>query len=241
MYKNIKKFVSFIGGVRTGHTLVGSLLDAHPNIDISIRQNPMLKLENNISRNSLFDIIIKYCKKSKRKIGGYSYLINNSKRGNIYVIGDSAATYKNMKKISNNKIFNKFCNYIRVPIYWIWVIRDPFETVQSACKISGKPIDNVIERYEEAYLLSHKFCKKHKGKVIIVYLEELIKDPKKEVSKILDFIVVPYDKKYLDNCARFVFSNPHKVFNSKIWNKKQLNKVNNIIKNISELSCYGVK
>jgi len=245
MHKNIKKFIGFIGTVRTGHTLISSLLDVHENIAMSIRVNPILKFEQGLSRKYIFNTILNYCKKNKtREIGGYSYLINGETQRNIKkvcVIGDSAATTKNIKKISNDKMFTKFTNFIGIPIYWLWVIRDPFESAHSGYKLSGRSIDSVLELYKEVYTQSHKFYKKHNDKVFIIYLEDFINKPSKHLSNMLDFLEISYSDQYIETCCSYIFPESNKVFERSVWNEKQIRKMNRLIKIIPELRRYHTR
>jgi len=216
------------------------LLSSHDDIAISIRVNPLFRFQRRISRNGLFDLITDNCNYGEKKIGGYTYKIKNKKKNieKIQVIGDSISTHKNLRSLSNEKWFDGFCKLLEVPVYWIWVIRNPFETIHSSFKINAKSLDKNIELYGETYSLSHKFYEKNKDKAIIIYLEDFIKNPQKNLSKTLDLLEVSYDKKYLNGCAKLVFSKPHKVYDYKLWNESQINEVKNIIQTTPELKRY---
>jgi len=242
IHKQINKFISFIGVVRTGHTLIASLLDSHINISISIEQNPLLRMSKDYSRKYLFDRILGYCKKDRmRERGGYSYHLVGGKQyyiREVQIIGDSMTSIKNMRAISNKYTLRKFLKFIGVPIYWIWVIRDPFESAHSGHLISGRSIDEIIDIYNESYLLSHKFYELRKDKVCLVYLERFIEKPKMQLSRILDFINIEYSNEYLDFCSRQVFSKPNLICDTSQWSVQQINRMNKLIKNIPELNCY---
>jgi len=240
--KKINKFISFIGVVRTGHTLIASLLDSHINISISIEQNPLLRMSKGYSRKYLFDRILGYCKKNRtRERGGYSYYLVGGKHHyirEVQIIGDSMTTIKNIRAISNKYTLRKFLKFIGIPIYWIWVIRDPFESAHSGHLISGRSIDEIIEIYNEAYLLSHKFYELKKDKVCLVYLERFIKNPKMQLSRILNFINIEYSDEYLDLCSNQVFSKPNLICDTRQWSVQQINRMNRLIKEIPELNYY---
>jgi hypothetical protein len=241
IYKNLKKFVCFIGSVRTGHSLVAALLDTHPNIAISIRVNPLFRMTKGYSQTQLFDRIVNSSSMGTKRIGGYEYSFKKDGRRNkdkLLVLGDSACTHKNMRNYFNPKLFDRFNKYIGVPIYWLWVLRDPFETIHSATKMSKQPLDHMLQLYWDSYNLTHQFYEKNKKRSIIIYLEDLIDNPQKQLERMLDLLEVPYDNRYLNKCSKFVFSKPNIVENKKGWTKWHVERVKTMIDMVPELKRY---
>lgn len=241
-HKAIEKFVSFIGPVRTGHSLVASILDAHPNMAVSLNTNPFLRFIDGYSRKEMFNIIFQYCEDSRRrKKGGYKYFIKGTTQSETKVLGDSMSTQKNAITFTNDKLFKKFCDYIGTPIYWFWVVRNPFENIQSGSSISGNDINHMLKLYTERIHMTHEFYKKNKNRVFIIHLEKLILDPDHWISQMLNFLEMPINDEYLDICSDFIFSKPHKVFCRDDWTDEQIDKINNLIKIIPELNCYSME
>lgn len=237
---DVKKFVHFIGVVRTGHTLISSLLDAHPNFAISVKASPFTKFIENKSRKKIFQIIIKNALFNEfRKLGGYSYKIDEKPRSeNISIIGDSGIPLKTMIKLGDKQILSIFSKFIKVPIYWVWVIRNPFESISSACKMNRRPISYMIEKYYEVYQITHKFYKENRSQCHLIYIEDLIKDPHINLSKLFDFFEVTYDEEFLNLCSEKIFDKPHKVFDEEMWSNKDISLINRLTIQIPELRRY---
>ncbi len=227
---NIEKFISFIGPTRTGHSLVASLLGIHPEIDISFKVNPLSKYKEGMKKEELFDSIIN---SKRRKIGGYEYPSEEKNPKNIKILGDSSTTQKNAIALSNDDTFKGFCNYIGVPIYWIWVIRDPFDNIQSGSLISGNNIDKVTNLYIERMKMTKEFYKKHEDKVFVIHLEDLILDSDNQITEMVEFIGMPINNKYLETCSKFILPKPNKVFVKDDWTQEQIDKVNGLIETLS--------
>ncbi len=247
-YKEVEKFVLFIGPARTGHSLVSSILDAHPNIAISLKVNPCLRFIDRYTREETFDIIFTYCEYESntkgKEIGGYSYNIGNSFQGNIEnvkIIGDSASTQKNAIAFTNDNLFKKFCDYIGVPIYWFWVVREPFQNIQSGSKISGNNIEHVLEMYTKRMHMTHEFYTKRKDSVFVIHLEELVLNPWHWIVQMISFLDMECTDEYVIACKNFIFDKPHKVFCRDDWTDEQIEKVNKLIETIPELNCYRGK
>lgn len=243
--KSLKKYIMFIGTVRTGHNLIAALLNCQPKISISIEINPLLRFSRKISRNECFYKILNYCKKStKFRKGGYNYKIKNTYQNNINnieVIGDSMTNSKNTRLLyKNENLYKNFYNYVELPISKIWVIRNPFDVIQSHYLVNKEnySIDRNIKLHLELMNKTIEMYKRDKDNTLIVYLEKFISNVEEGLDQIFKFIDVSYDLECVKTCSKFVFSKPHKTFNQYDWTNDQVNIIKNFIKSNPELEYY---
>lgn len=149
--KKVKHFVFFIGFARSGHSIIASMLDAHPNVVIAHEyslfsrwlENPILHsnktwlfntLYENSWHNSVEGLRVKNAKKK-----GYSLIIPGMWQGkynrNIQVIGDKAGGMTAQVYSRNHSAFNatyqQFKKTIDMPISVIYVLRNPFDNIAS--------------------------------------------------------------------------------------------------------------
>ena len=241
----IEKFVSFLGPVRTGHTLVASLLSAHENISISIELNPIRKMsKKNVETEKIFELILTNCKnRSSVNRGGYDYTLKNDLQNrieNTQIIGDSIAGFKHMTCLSKDNRAYKFYRKLNVPIRWIWVIRDPFNNVHSMNTMSKLGIGKCTSIFMETINMTRNLCELDfiKNNLFIIYLEDLIEDPKYWFGLLLDFLGANRSEYFLDICEEQVFPKSHMVFDQKIWKKRYTNKLISFIENTPELQRY---
>ena len=120
--KNIKVFLFFIGYPRSGHSIVGSILDAHPHIVVSHELQFMLEWDNSIFENAsttptkLYKKILQNSLKSilpgsmrMQDSKGYSLSIEHSCQGSfdkyIDVIGDKSGGGVALAYMSNREAF----------------------------------------------------------------------------------------------------------------------------------------
>ena len=110
IYDNVETFVMFIGHGRSGHSLVGSLLDAHPDVIIAHESNILghmgtfrkpkiernfqkhllfYRLHHNSEQNAMFGI---HAEKSLLGDGEYTYT--------YHVPGQWQGTYRNTIKVT---------------------------------------------------------------------------------------------------------------------------------------------
>jgi len=141
-FESVEKFCLFIGPPRSGTSLVGSTLDAHPNIIISNELRLFLLFESlKPSQEMLFDIIKKISKnqydQGRRGAGGYSYLIKNQYQGNsslAKVVGNKSCD-KTLDYIYNHPDkFDEFKSLVGVPIFFIHMTRNPYDVISAMLK-----------------------------------------------------------------------------------------------------------
>lgn len=239
----IKKFVSFLGPVRSGHTLISSLLSVHPKIAISLELQPIKRLYRNfLTRKEVIDRILNNCKNRKRmEMGGYEYSFSKvqNKVEGVEIIGDSIAGLKQATSVNKNTI-NKFCKVMKIPTAWIIVYRNPFDIITSAHFMNKKSIARNVDYYIEITELTIRATKLEqiKNNLFKFHMESFIKEPKKWLKKICDFLEVEATPEYLEFCSSKVFKKPKRTFDKTLWNKSEINKINKFIQSVPELERY---
>ena len=136
----VKKFVFFMGWPRSGHSIVASLLNAHPNMVVSNEYTVLEKLDSKTTKQSLFDGIYRMSIPSTNLVlstdkKGYTLLVENSWQGKFHqlqVIGDKrgggTAIMEHNEYESKYKALAKM---VGIPIRIICVVRNPFDIIST--------------------------------------------------------------------------------------------------------------
>ena len=147
----VKLFVLFIGYPRSGHSIVGSLLDAHPNVVVAHElnvlrwlsrldlQNSEVKADlfNKLYANSFNNVFSDGTRSNNKK--GYNLTIENSWQGRyrerIDVIGDKRGGGTSRMYRDNAKDFklayNRLHQFASIPIRFIHCVRNPFDVIST--------------------------------------------------------------------------------------------------------------
>ena len=166
----INKLVFFVGNPRTGHSIIGSILDAHPHVVMShelkfFEQRILFQEDEDKPKwwtAKLFNMIFQHTIKDTQLGGlrnvdsvnkGYTLAINSLWQGKfdeyIQVIGDKSAGSISMEYIRDRVAFRahyqKLVNNVGIPIKALYVIRNPFDII-STCLLY------TIGRREKKYL-----------------------------------------------------------------------------------------
>ena len=144
---NIEKFVFFIGYARSGHSIIGSMMDAHPNMMIANEYGVFHKLTINQTswdKASIFDELYRrsYCdatcgwRSSAVDFKGYTLSLNAQGRyTTLKVIGDKSGgrTSKHYAHFPSDftEMYKKLLQTLNVPIRVVHVVRNPFDMISS--------------------------------------------------------------------------------------------------------------
>ena len=143
----VEKFVFFVGYARSGHSFVGSLMDAHPNMIIShefglftrLIEKPrkfMYKgiLFNALYRDSYEDAVSGWRSEDYGK-KGYDFALGSSswqgRFKKLRVIGDKSGGRTTSEDLKRPKAvraaYDRLSKTVEVPIHVIHVVRNPFD------------------------------------------------------------------------------------------------------------------
>ena len=148
--EEVEKFVYFIGYGRSDHSIIASMLDAHPNIIIAHEYSVFEKQRTigaaTFSKDFLFNELYwnsyenAFCRDGWRNAGmdmnGYTLDMPGLWQGRfkqLQVIGDNAAGYTAMEYHNSPtdfiKLHSQFLHTIGIPIRVIHVVRNPYDII----------------------------------------------------------------------------------------------------------------
>jgi hypothetical protein len=245
-FKSIEKYVMFIGYPRSGHSIFGSMLDAHPNIIIAHEQNILLYLKAGFSKNQIFSLILKNSKdftKAGRKWEEYKYEIPNQWQGNfeqLKVIGDKKGGVSSIMILKDPTLIERLQKRIRKKLVFVHVIRNPFDNITTMSKKHKVELNSSIKSYfrraDAVKMIKTDFTE---IPMLDVKHEDLISKPAEELRRICDFLGLEYSKEYIDACSSIVMKKPSKTRFNIEWSKESKNQVIQQLADYKFLSEYS--
>jgi len=251
IFESLKYYCMFIGYPRSGHTLYGCLLDAHPNIVIAQEAHALQYFSQTeiLNRRQFFNLLIRNSKDhaAMGKVWqGYAYVIPNWFQGkyelkSLQVIGDKqgGASVTFLQR-SGFGILKRLEELVKVPIRYVHVIRNPFDNIST---ISIRQFNGDSERsisyYNGLVRTVSEFRKKFTKDIFEVKHEDFISQPIKHLADLCDFLEVEYTPEYLEACSKIVFKNPKITRNLISWSRKNINRINRLCKKVDFLRGYS--
>jgi len=237
-FGELRTFCCFIGHGRSGSTLVGALLNAHPNVVMSNELNALRRLHTGLNARQTFRIIYLV---SQRQVvrgsvggGGYSYRVPGQWQGKhkaLKVIGDRKAGATSYEIVQHPTLLETMDRKIRIAKKFIHVIRNPFDTITTTFRKTlrrrgedtdghlAREINNYFARCSAVHAIERKF-----GAAAIhhMYLEQLIADPAGQLRNLCNFLDVEAPQDYLRDCAAIVTKEPHRTRESLNWSDRHV-------------------
>ena len=253
-YSKIKKYVMFVGYPRSGHSLIGAILDAHPNIILSHELDVLNLIHNTKSQKNIFSMIIARSEWFVRKgcvWRGYVYKVPNQWQGKyneLQVIGDKKGGASSKRLGSNSDLLVEIKDIVNKEMVLIHVIRNPYDNITTRARGGSHVLREVnddlllktIEEHFSDIETIIKIKKENKFPMLDIYNESFIADPKNEIIRICNFLGVNnVDEQYLKDCASIVFSSPKKTRNQINWKPEFIELVQTQINKYEFLSGYS--
>lgn len=238
-------YCTIVGCSRTGSTLLGSLLDAHPNIAMANESAAPNLFQKAAPRDDIFNVILKNCAnhaRSGKKWTDYQYSVPGQWQGThkeLKVIGDKLyliATF--ILHLDPNLLIN--INTITgLHTRFIQCIRNPFDVISTMALRSTLSLRNraglFFNTCEGIRALQERVPAED---FLTVRHESLLENPQKTLTGICDFLhQEPYED-YLQSCAALLYKEPHKTRTQIDWNEELVQLVNERMQQYDFLAGY---
>lgn len=246
-YNEIEYYCMFIGYPRSGHTLVGSLLDAHPDVVISHELDALRFLRAGFSREQIFSLILhkdKVFTGKGREWTGYDYALEGLWQGryrNLKVIGDKKGGGSSRHLQAKPDIIEKLRETVQLPVKLIHIVRHPLDNIAThKRKYSVKPtlqeaIDDYFKRVEANAKLKSKVAENEWCELTH---EAFIDYPKESLTTLINFLEVEPYEDYLNAAAEKVFKSPSNSRNKIKWPQEMIDQVAERSQNYDFLRDY---
>jgi|GEM_PF-1447731 len=147
--RTAERFVQFVGFPRSGHTLVGSILDAHPRALISHELDALGLLGKGLSPRLVFSLIHRNSAEfaeQGRNWNGFSYLISGQYNGQgrrLKVIGDKKGDWAVRWFLQDRSLLERTANQVQQRCQWLLVVRHPLDNIATMSLRKGGHYDRL--------------------------------------------------------------------------------------------------
>lgn len=207
-----QKLLFFVGHPRSGHSLVGSLLDAHPNVIIANE----LAAHKQLHRGASVEEVMRAIKYNSyfhawfgRTEAGYNYRVPGQYQGHttqLTVLGDKKGNDLSRLLQSAPEFFDDFEARTGFPFVLVHVIRNPYDNIATKAARSGLHLSTATRRHFDACDAISKIRARHPESIVDVYTEDLIASPESTLCALCERIGIDHvSDSYLQACASILF------------------------------------
>lgn len=245
-FDEVERWVMFLGYPRSGHSLVGSLLNAHPDIVIAHQLHSLQYVEAGFKRGQLFSMVLRSDRDFERRgrVGaGYDYRVPNQWQGRVAslrVIGDKRGMGSTETLGERPELFARLEEVVGVPIRIVHVVRNPFDNVATFAKRWNTSLDRAADRYFEMCRVNHELRSRHSDETWLdVRHEDLIDDAAGTLRHMCSFLGVRSEESYISDAAGIVYSRPHRSRYETDWSPELRAEMETVIATYPFLSGYS--
>ncbi|MEQ9620037.1 MAG: sulfotransferase [Deltaproteobacteria bacterium] len=250
LFEGIKIYSMFIGYPRSGHSLIGALLDAHPNMIFAHELHALKFIYAGYTKKQIYYLLIETSRinaKEGRKTKSYSYEVPNQWQGDftkLQVIGDKKGGGSTSILRTKPKLLSGLQNTIGTDIKFIHIVRNPFDNISTISRKTKrlKSLADSIEYYFslcETTMEIKKQLKEHE--LFELRHESFLENPKAHLKELCHFLGVGAPDDYLNDCSGIVYKSPHKSRHQVEWSQELIDIVEKRIDGFPFLSGYSYK
>ncbi len=251
LFEDVETYCMFIGYPRSGHSLIGSLLDAHPNIIIAHELGALKYVHAGFSKRQIYYLLIDNSRaftEAGRIWSGYSYKVPNQWQGRfkkLQIIGDKQGQGATLRLQARPWLRQRLCNRINSSIRFIHIVRNPYDNISTIFRKAGGKGQSVELRDSiELYFSLCQAVVDIKGEVnstcfFELRLESFIDSPTTHLRELCRFLGTDASPDYLHDCASIVFKSPLRSRYEVHWDGESINVVDKRIDHFPFLQGYS--
>jgi hypothetical protein len=227
----------FVGYPHSGHSLVGSLLDAHRHAVIAHELDVLRHVRGRLGRNQVFSLILgSHRSTTGRWGGGYDLTVPNQWQGKfdeLLVIGDKKGGASALLLDRSPELLDRLRETVELPLRVIHVTRNPYDNIASyRMRINARPrrnpmtlreaTDDFFARYEAVSRVQSRLDPQE---MMSVRLEDLSESTTENLQALCTFVGLDSPEDYLQDCSAIVFPSARRTRDQENWDPELIQEV----------------
>jgi Sulfotransferase family len=245
-FRDVERFLFFVGFPHSGSSLVGSLLNSHPEIVVSHEADVLRYVKPGIPRAMLLEFALEGDRRFAR-IGrrwmDIDYGFPGTCQGafvRLRVVGDKKAQRSVRRVQEDPAILDRLRRTVGVPIRVLHIVRNPYDNITSMARRPEEPLSEVIDHYRGvADAVDFARSRLDSSEFLAVRYEAIASDPAGRMSEICRFIGVDAPEAYLAICQCFIHPSRGRSRDRIEWPPEARREVEDIIKDHALLAGYS--
>lgn len=251
LFRDVKTFCFFVGHNKSGTSMTGALLDAHPNAVISDEEDALQYVPMGFSRDQIFHLLLWGSRReamkgrvTARRLTPYSYQVPGQWQGRysrMHVIGDSTSGSSTRRLAQDPDLLPRLQQLMAgVEVKLIQVIRNPYDPI-SVMMVRGKrSFENAIDHYfagcEALVQLRRRLSD---AQLLPVRYEDFVRSPRASLAEICHFLNIEPSADYLPACAGILRRDPDTHRDMVPWSAPWIEAVQTRMARYDFLAGYG--
>ena len=228
--RDIHAVVVFVGHPRSGHSLVGALADAHPDMVVAHEADVLKYVAAGFGRDQLVALLVRR-ERERVEAGhvsgsGYGYAVPGQWQGRyrrLSVVGDKKGGRTTLRLAEDPGLADRLAATVGVPVRLVQVVRNPWDNIATMHRRAprrGLPetIDLYFRMSDTVDALEARTAPEAFHRL---RHEDLVAGPASELGRLCGFLGVPVEPDHLAGCTAVVFPEPRRTRDEVAWSDAQ--------------------
>ncbi|HZD11568.1 MAG TPA: sulfotransferase [Candidatus Binatia bacterium] len=251
LFQDVHTFCAFVGHVKSGSTLIGALLDAHPDAVIADEIDVLSYAMAGFRKEQIFHILLKAARRdylkgrvTARRLAPYSVAVPGQWQGryrSLQVIGHSQAGPVTRKLSEDLSLLDQLRETMSgIDLKLIHVIRNPFDPISLMMQRGNRSFANAIDHYFsycEALSVLHR--RLGQENLFAVRYEAFVENPRTHLNNICRFLDLEASDEYLEACITILYDSPEQSRQDLDWEDRWIERVEQEIAQVPFLAGYS--
>jgi hypothetical protein len=215
-FRDVETLCIFLGHVKSGGTLIGAVLDAHPNAAVADEIDVLRYLSAGFSREQIFDLLLKGARREARKgrvtarrLEPYSLAVPLQWQGRydvLRVMGESRAGPTTRRFGHDPRLLPRLRERMgHVRTRFIHVVRNPFDPIAAMMVRGDRSFEDASSDYaRQCRTLLELRERIDPEDLLTVQYESFVRAPQVGLERACAFLGLEARDAYLAACARIV-------------------------------------
>jgi hypothetical protein len=239
-FAQLESFCVFLGYPRSGHSLVGALLDAHPRMVVAHELDVLRYVQAGFGRTEIFQLLLENSRRwaaEGREQTGYSYSVPDQWQGRfdaLRVIGDKKGGMSTFRLRDDPGLLDRLAHLTGLQLKVVHVVRNPYDNIatMSHRKDTTQPRGTREQAVgiPEATLRYFSLCETVASvssrlgphQLFDLRHEDLVAAPEDRLRALCEFLGQPAREDYLRDCASIVFRERRRSRDSTEWSSEDV-------------------
>jgi SAM-dependent methyltransferase len=205
-FDRVKAFCMFIGYPRSGHSMVGAMLNAHRHAVIAheLQIHPLILA--GCDRNTLYARLLARAAwfNLRGNTSNYSYQVPNQWQGRferLEVLGNKRGGSASLAIGEHPDLLDRLAATVAVPLRLVHVVRNPFDNIAAISLWHRLSLDDAIAFYFLHCQTTGNLSLPPGATLTTLHHEALLGAPETVLSGLCEFLGLAADPQYLEDCA----------------------------------------
>lgn len=220
LFRGVETYCEFVGYPRSGHSLVGALLNAHPDMVIAHELAALRYARLGFRRDQIYWLILRNARRAARggrALGGYVYDVPGQWQGRVRrlrVIGDKEGYGATMRIAASPAYLRRLRSVVDARIRFIHVVRNPYDIVTTRARrvrrYAADPESCIRDLFSLCETVANFKETLGPEEFFEIRHESLLREPGRALSELCEFLGVEPTEDWVHGCTGILYDEPNR-------------------------------